>query len=423
MPARGFLGTQANLYAVFFNQFVSLNSVGGLLAQSAIATSFGLVGMAYSPTQLVLVDGNAGYLFTRATNVFAAIGSFPAVGARTVTFVAGFFVAEQPGTQQFWVSNAFDGSTWNGLATAAASSDSDNILAVDSLNGNLVLFMEKGQEFWQNVGSTPQPFQPILSATNPWGLAAIFSRTHLLSANDQDSLVFLGQSPGGQVQLVQVTGFSPKVISDPDTEAIWNSFSTVSDATAYAYQIDTHRFYQVNFPTANRSWLYDGSTGILSEVQTGPTVLPARHTGNLATYYAGQTLVADYATNQIYRLDPNAYTDNGATIIRQIVTRHVFSNFNRVRISLLYLDMETGVGLQSGQGSNPQIMLEYSKDNGRTWSAQRWVTLGLVGQYITRVLWRRFGSTRDATWRITMSDPVKFVITEGAIRIRERPGQ
>jgi hypothetical protein len=125
----------------------------------------------------------------------------------------------------------------------------------------------------------------------------------------------------------------------------------------------------------------------------------------------------------VYRLDPNAYTDNGAITIRQLITRHVLSSFNRIRVSLLYLDMETGVGLQSGQGSNPQIMLEYSKDNGRTWAAQRFVSSGLVGQYLTRVLWRRFGSTRDAVWRITQSDPVKFVITEGAFRVRERARQ
>jgi len=46
--------------------------------------------------------------------------------------------------------------------------------------------------------------------------------------------------------------------------------------------------------------------------------------------------------------------------------------------------------------------------------------VGRVGQYRTRVIWRRFGSTRDATWKIRMSDSVKFVITEGAIKLQER---
>jgi hypothetical protein len=417
-PLRGFQGTQTALYAVSYNQFLSLSSTGSTLASGTLGTTAGLVSIAYSPTQVVIVDGSSGYTYTPATTTFATIPSFPATGARTVTFVAGFFVAEQPGTQKFWVSNAFDGTTWNPLSFASAASGSDNIVAVNNLNGNLIVFRQLGMEFWQNQGLVPQPFAPILSGANNWGLAAIFSVVHVLGANDQDTLVFLGQSESGQVQLVQVSGFTPQVISDPDMESIWNSFSVVSDATAYTYQVDTHRFYQINFPTANRSFIFDMSTGVPGEVQTGTSVTPVRHTGNLGTYYAGQTLVADYATNQVYTLNPNVYTDNGVTIIRQIITRHVLSSFNRIRVSMLYLDMETGVGLQSGQGSNPQIMLEYSKDNGRTWSAQRWASSGLVGNYIARVIWRRFGCTRDATWRITMSDPVKFVITEGAFKMR-----
>lgn len=418
LPLRGFQGTQTALYLAAYNQFQSVAANGSVLASGTLNTTSGLVSMAYSSTQVVIVDGNTGYTYTPATTTFASIGSFPATGARTVTFVAGFFVAEQPGTQTFWVSNSFDGTTWNSLAFANAASGSDNIVAVNNLNGNLIIFRQLGMEFWQNQGLTPQPFAPILSAANAWGLAAIFSVVHIPGANDQDSLIFLGQSESGQVQCIQVSGFSPQVISDPDVESIWNSFSVTSDATAYTYQIDTHRFYQINFPTGNRSFLFDVSTGIWSEVQTGTSVIPVRHTGNLATYYGGQVLVADYATNQVYTISPTVYTDNGVTTIRQVVTRHVLSSFNRIRVSMLYLDMETGVGLQTGQGSNPQIMLEYSKDNGRTWSAQRFGSSGMVGNYIARVIWRRFGCTRDATWRITQSDPVKFVITEGAFKLR-----
>jgi len=184
--------------------------------------------------------------------------------------------------------------------------------------------------------------------------------------------------------------------------------------------VGKHPMYQITFPTGGRSFLYDCSTGIWSEVQTGTSTAPSRHWGNLSAWAAGQNFVSDYAVNQIYQMNPNVYTDNGQTIIRQVITRHVLSQFNRVRISLLYLDMETGVGLQTGQGSNPQIMLKSSKDNGRTWSAERWAKLGGVGVYLWRVIWRRFGSARDYVFSITMSDPVKFVITEGAIKLSER---
>ena len=416
LAARSMAGDSVFLYLVYNNVFIQCSPVNGSIVATGaqlLNTNSGLCSTQVSPTQVVVVDGSAGYIFTLATKSFAFIGSFPATGARTVTFCSGFFVCEQPGTQTFWVSNAFDGSTWNSLAFAAASGDSDTIQAVDQLDGVLIIFMGTGMEFWQDQGLTPQPFAPILSAYNEWGLAAIFSRIHI----DQ-SIVFLGVTKQGQIQLCKLTGYSVAVISDPDTEAIWSTFPTVSDATALSYQVDHHAMYQITFPSVNRSWIFDQSTGIPSEVQTGSQA--GRHWGNLSALAGGVNLISDYATNQIYTMSAEQYTDNGQVIIRELITRHVLSQFNRVRISLLYLDMETGVGLQNGQGSNPQIMLRSSKDNGRNWSAERFKSLGMVGQYRHRVVWRRFGTSRDYVFWIRMSDPVKFVITEGAIKLSER---
>jgi hypothetical protein len=412
-PLRAFFGTQTQLFLVAYNQFQSINGSGTALYTGAMGTTSGNCSLAYNDTQVVIVDGSVGYLYDPTGPTFGAIGgSFPN-GAKTVTWVSGFFVAEQPGSQVFWVSNAGDGSTWGGLAFASAYAYSDNIVAVDNLLGNLVLFCQEHCEFWQNSGLQPQPFTPITSAVYEYGLAAIFSRAHV----DQ-SIIFLAQTPQGQVQVIQISGYALNRISDSDIENIINGFSVVSDAVALVYEIDEHKFYQLTFPTANRSFLYDTSTGLWSDAQTSPSITPVRHTGNFSAYYAGTTYVSDYASNQVYTLSPAAYTDNGTTIAREIVTKHVLSNFNRIRISSVYLDMETGVGLQTGQGSNPQIMLQYSKDNGRTWSAERWVSSGLVGQYLARVIWRRFGCTRDAVFRIRMTDPVKFVVTSAALKIK-----
>jgi hypothetical protein len=413
---RAFFGTQNSLFLVAYNQFQSVNAAGAALFTGTVGSTAGNCSMAYNSTQVVVVDGSQAYLYTPLAATFAAIGGAFPNGAKTVTYVGGFFVAESPGTQQFFVSAAGDGSTWNALAFASAAAYSDNILAVDNNLGNLVTFSQQHLEQWQNQGLTPQPFVPITSAVYEIGLAAIFSRAHV-----DGSLIFLGQTREGQVQVFQLKGYQLNRISDPDIENLINSYSVVSDAIALVYEVDEHKFLQLTFPTAGRTHLWDASTGLWGRAQTGPSVLPARHQGNLSAYYAGKTYVSDYASNQVYTLDPNTYTDNGVTIAREIISRHVLSDFARIRISQLYLDMETGVGLQTGQGSNPQVMLQYSKDNGRTWSAERWAPLGMIGQYLWRVIWRRFGSARDATFRIRMTDPVKFVVTNAALKVK--PGR
>lgn len=415
LPVRGLLGTQSSLYVAAYNQFQDVAANGMAKFTGSLASSGGLVSLAANAggSQVVIADGVSGYLYTPSSTTLSTLpASFP-IGAKTCTFAGGFFVAEQPGTQYFWVSNANDGSTWGSLAFAAAYAYPDNLLAVDNLSGNLLTFSEQHMEYWQVTGNTPQPFAPILSAANEWGLAALFSRAHV-----GQSIIFLAQNREGQAQFVRLSGFSHEVVSDPDIDSIVNGLGTISDAVGMSYGLDNHKFYQVSFPKANRSFLYDTTSGIWSETQTGPSLSPVRHTANLSTYYAGQTIASDYATNLIYTFDPASYTDNGTTIARELVTRHILSDFNRIRISSFYLDMETGVGLQSGQGSAPQLMVSYSKDNGRTWSAERWVSPGVIGNYLARVILRRFGSTRDATFKIRMTDPVKFVLTNGALKVK-----
>ena len=58
--------------------------------------------------------------------------------------------------------------------------------------------------------------------------------------------------------------------------------------------------------------------------------------------------------------------------------------------------METGVGTPTGNDAdvNPKVSIECSKDNGRTWLAPRIIALGALGNYIQRVVARRFGMAR-----------------------------
>ena len=215
---------------------------------------------------------------------------------------------------------------------------------------------------------------------------------------------------------MQIKGYAVEVISTPDLEQIIGTFGAVGDAVALAYRADKHPMYQLTFPTANRSFLFDCLTRAWSETQTGITVnkYAQRHTGNLSALFNGNLLISDYATNQIYTPDPATFTDGGQTIPRELVTRHAKRDFNEFSSAEAYLDVETGVGLASGQGSAPQISLEVSKDSGRTWGMPRNVSIGAQGIYKIRAIWRRLGSARVFTFRVRMTDPVKFVLTAGA---------
>jgi hypothetical protein len=209
-----------------------------------------------------------------------------------------------------------------------------------------------------------------------------------------------------------LNGYTPNRVSDTDIENIFSSLSTYQDAVALTYMLDGHPMYQLTFPSAGRSFLFDASTGMWFETQTG-VASQARHFGNLGVVYNAKNYVSDVASSIVYQLTSTSYTDNGVAIKRQVASRHVRMDGNEFGISELTLEMDTGVGLVVGQGSDPQIMMQVSKDNGKTFGPERWRGFGKIGQYKRRAVWSQLGSSRDFVFLFTMTDPVKFVIEVG----------
>jgi hypothetical protein len=435
-PVRAILGpTNSTLYAVVSNEFQSLSppavvgNPAGVNFSGFIGTIQGLCSLAANPSvsQIFLVDGSSGWVFNTQAQTLTQLGAGAAwftPGAKTCTNVGGYFVTEVPNTGEFAASNINDATTGYALSIATAAAYPDIMVAVDNLMGNLILFAQQHLEFWQPVGTPPpaQPFQLIQSSPIKWGLAAVFARTQA-----DNALFFLAQSAAGTRRVCRIDGYTVTPISQEIDYIMNQPGFTYADATMLSYQRDVHAFVQLTFPTMNRSFLYDCSTGIWGETQTGlSTGGFLRHAANLSCYYNGDTLLTDYVNGFVYRMDDNTYADNTVPILREVVTKHQTRGYNRFRIPQLYLDMETGVGLSGNtsspvQGQAPVISVECSKDNGRTWLQARLIPLGAQGQFVTRVNVRRFGMSRVFTFRFRMTDPVKFVITDGAIRRKGKP--
>ena len=117
---------------------------------------------------------------------------------------------------------------------------------------------------------------------------------------------------------------------------------------------------------------------------------------------------ADYENGKLYKIDPDEYTDDGKAIAREFVSRHQ-SVGDFTHMPELWIEMESGVGLQAGQGTDPQIMMQISRDGGHTWGNELWRSFGRVGQYAFRAVWRRLGRSRDWVFKFRVTDPVKVV--------------
>jgi hypothetical protein len=219
-------------------------------------------------------------------------------------------------------------------------------------------------------------------------------------------------------QFVRNAGYQFGRISTEHIEYALAQYATVSDARSWSYTLDGHIFYVITFPTEDVTWVYDITTGFWHEWQSYSTALEtvpyARHRGNCACWFNGKTIVGDYENGKLYELDMATYTDNLEYIRRVRAAQTINRSRYNVIHDALEIEFEAGVGLITGQGSDPQAMLDWSDDGGHTWSSESWASIGTtvggIGEYTKRAIWRRLGISRNRIYRLTMTDPVKFVV-------------
>lgn len=410
-PARGGMEFDALNSAFIVHRGVlwEVNNAGVQTNRGMLLTTTGRVSMSDNGTQIMIVDGQFGYIYNTVTNVFAQITDvdFPA-NPVTVTFLAGRFIVNLVDSSRFYVSDLYDGLSWDSLNFANAETSPDPIVAVLASNGQLVLFGTRTTEYWGQSGTLDFAFTLIQGTATEWGLAATWSL-----AKYDNSYAGLFKNRMGEVMVAKIAGYLPEKISTVDFDSIINGYMDVADASAYSYMLGGHPMFVINFPAAGFTWLFDGSTGIWSKLKSfGLT----RHNGEFGFSFLNRTLISDYNEGRLYTLSANELTDNGASIERSITSETVaLPGLEWLSVDCLRLDMEVGVGTTVGQGSDPQIGLEVSRDNGKTWGAQMWKTIGAIGEYLLTIEWRRLGTARNFVFRFTVTDPVNLVLVSACV--------
>jgi hypothetical protein len=273
------------------------------------------------------------------------------------------------------------------------------------------LLGEVSSEVWIDAGTSPFPFQRIPGTSTQHGIAAPFSVARL-----GNSFAYLSRNIRGQAQIVQMNGYVPTRIS---THAVENSLTNqvVSDAIAWTYQLEGHEVYVINFPSINLTWCYDVASGMWHKwLYTNNLGQYERARGNCCVQFQGLVMVGDYSNGKIYKLDPLNYTDDGQQVRRLRRAPHLVADFQREYFDELQIQFQPGVGNSTGQGENPQAMLRWSDDGGSTWSTEHWTSIGLIGRYKNRAIWRRLGTARDRVFEVSLTDPVKAVIVSANLK-------
>ncbi len=392
-------------YVVSGNTLYSVSSTWVATSVGTLSTSSGPVSMADNGIQLFIVDGPNGYWSTLNSVSLTKVTDVNWLGSNTVTFQDGYFIFVAPYSKEFYLSD-LNAVTFTAPANTSRNGFPDNIIGFISANRNLWLIGDQTTEVWFDSGNNLNPFQYIQGTLAQVGCAATYSVCKIAN-----SIAWLGKDGTGTGIVFRANGYTPQRISTHAQEIAFESYSTISDAIGYSYEEKGHLFYVLTFPTANATWVYDTLTSLWHERAYLTSGSFTRHRSNCYAFAFNTRVVGDYANGNIYEMDSGIYSDNGNPLVRQRVTPHISKDMDRVVHSILQLDVEAGVGLDgTGQGTNPQAMLQWSNDGGHTWSNEHWSILCPIGATVARTIWRRLGTSRNRVYRVSISDPVKVVI-------------
>lgn len=372
-----------------------------------LSSSTGMVSIADNGLQLCIVDGVAGYLVNLSTLAFTSITDedFPN-GCIQVVYQDTYFIVFDPTTQQFRVSGQNDGSTWDSLDFGSAEGAPDPIVAMISDHRELVLLGSRSVEVFYNSGNADFPFERIQGAFIEHGCVAPASVAKL-----DNSVFWLGGDDKGQGLVWRMNGYQPQRVSTFAVEYDLRTYTTISDAKAVTYQEDGHTFYMLVFPSQGTCWVYDAAVNMWHKRFHFSEGAFTRYRVNCHMFHEGKHLVGDYENGIIYEMSLNVYDYNGAP--RKWLRRWRTPNNENKNIFYysLTIDSQGGVGLDgTGQGTAPVMMLRISNDGGHTFANERRVSMGAIGQYRNRAVFRRLGRSENRVYELSGTDPTIAVL-------------
>lgn len=401
-PIRGLHYAFGQLFAVAGSKLYYLPQ-GGSASQRGTIPGTGRVSMAHNDTYLVVVAEPNAY-YTNGTDTVTQISDpdFVSRGAKYVKFMDNYMLFMEPNSGRFFCADVGTVTDFNALNFATAEAAPDDLVGMEVDHRQVILFGSETLEIWDNVGGSGFPFSRALN-----GVAEIGCFNGDTIAKVDNSVFWLAND----YTIRRLNGITPVKVSTYAVEDFLSGVD-VSTGSAYCYSQNGHSFYVLNFSTG--CWVYDVTSDKWHERASYPNDYYRWQTHAVAY---GQQYVGDAYSDVVGYFDPDVYVESGSTQIMSWTYQPVYADNRRAFHSRLEVVLETGVGLTSGQGSDPEIMLECSDDGGRTWRSFPNRRIGRIGEYSWRVVWHALGSARQRVYRMSVSDPVKVVVSETTLEV------
>lgn len=359
---------------------------------------------------LVIVSDKV-YVYNSFTDTFKENDNVNLVDVLSVTFINNQFIYTTKNLS--FVSAVGDPFEVSGLNAIGAESNPDKLVRDYVFNQTIFRFGKRTCEQWYNPGVGTPPIARIEGRMFTVGLGAIHSIN-----NTDNAIYWLGDDNA----IYRTNGNVAERISDDAISNAIEQMDKIDDAHGHTFTLQGQDFYMISFPSAGKCFVVNESLGRNGWFNLTST--------NKNTNYSATTLIDAYGKNlaissgKLLELRLDEYTQDSDVMIRERITSSINAELiggtkgQKVKMSRVEFIVEAGVGLMTGQGENPRIMIEPSFDGGRSFVGQDWVELGRLGQSTLRVEWWNVELFQDMILRISMSDPVPLTIYSAVVDLK-----
>ena len=357
-------------------------------------------------TQAVIVAEDASKSYYWDGTTFGEITDADLLPAASADYIDQYIVFGVKDTGRFQISALADATSIDALDIATAETRPDIIRRVFVDNRDLLLCGADTIEGQYNSGAADFPFERSQLFFEV-GLAG----THCIAAVD-NTVVFLAADKEGGLTVRAIRGGTALIVS---TAAIINtieSWDTPGDAQAFSFGFRNHKF-----------WCLRHDDGCVVLDMSNPVAEDAWHvrktygTNTWSVAYAASIwdsiILADADTAKIYTLDADTHAEASTDLVRELVTEAMGPSGSYFTLNAVELLIEPGVGVLSGQGSDPEVWLQLSRNGGKTYGARMTRKIGARGDYERRIVWGGgFGQFRPegGVIKLGCSDPVSLTI-------------
>lgn len=405
-----------DLYGVYGNKLMAQTANSGNIEIGTLDANPGRVEMARGRNFIFMVDGVSGYTYDGTTFAKVADADFPGnflpagTGRPThCVYIDGFFIVNDANTDNFYISGLEDPTSWNALDFDAASVAPDNALSIAATKSLLWIIGDETAQAYYNSENADFPYAIVLSATQDDGILAPYSL-----AESDDGIFYLATTPEGGRYVYQINGQAGRTVTEDEQENFLETVIDPTDAYGFIYKQSGKSFYCLQLSATSGDDPRTSSTLIYNikaqkwetrELQDGSAWRAGGH-GILNN----RNIIGSRIQARHLELDLNNFTDAGQEMRRVRRTQIYHNNNNLMDWWAVYIDIQPGVGVLAGQGSNPLLLLRYSDDAGQTFSSYLQGNMGALGKTMQRVGFHGLGQGRNRVYEILVADPVQLTI-------------